>query len=186
MNELGQKFKETSGPRASAVPVDPTEGEHSSYTPDDGYNNIEEGNDQQFPIDAGDLKQKFDTYLPTYELCTGTGAKLRQFVHSMTVLPNVVLTASSRALTTIANDLAVLDSSGKTERRFEFYYVSAGPIGSGYYLSTLLCRQILFDTEPIIPVAFLVHERRNADDHRRLFEMLQEKCPDVSLDFAYS
>lgn len=176
MNDVRSKMKE-SGPRASAVPVDPTESDHHAYA-EETYGNIDETD--AYAGDPTDLKQKFDSYLPTYELCLGTGAKLRQFVHSMTVLPNLVITAASQALLSTANDLVILDSSGKTDRRFEFYYVSAGPIAGNYYLSTLLCRQILFENEPIIPVAFLVHERRNTDDHRRVFELIQEKCADVS------
>lgn len=124
-----------------------------------------------------ELRSKFETVWPTYEMCQNS--RMQGFIHALSVVPQVVVTAASKYLLNLANDLAQLYVMKKTSR-FEFYYVSAGPVAGGFYLSTLLFRHCLFDVEPIVPVAYLVHERRNSSDHRRLFELIKEKCPDVS------
>jgi len=98
----------------------------------------------------------------------------------LVIVPRVIVTAANRSLLNVVNNLAATEASGKGDGRFEFYYVSAGPLGNGHYLSTLLFRHSIFESEPILPVAFMIHERKNPDDHRRLFELIHEKCPEVA------
>ena len=48
-----------------------------------------------------------------------------------------------------------------------------------YYLSTLSFRQSLFDGDPIVPCAFLLHSRRYHSDHQNFLEALTVTVPSL-------
>lgn len=134
--------------------------------------------DDEGVLTGVDARAKFYPLFPTFEICHN--GRLDGFVNSMTLLPQVATTLANKNILDVVNELVGLDATNKADR-LEFYYVSAGPVAGGYYLSTLLFRHCLFESEPIVPAAYLIHERKSPNDHKRLFEMLRAKCPEVSI-----
>lgn len=133
--------------------------------------------DDEVILNGLDPRAKFYPLFPTFEICCN--GRLQGFVDSMTLLPQVAITLANKHVLNVVSELITMDAANKIDR-FEFYYVSAGPVAGGYYLSTLLFRHPLFETEPVVPAAYLIHERRNINDHRRLFEMLKTRCLEVA------
>ena len=47
------------------------------------------------------------------------------------------------------------------------------------YVSPIVFKHILFDETPLVPLAFLIHERKHAKCHDLLFKFLKEKIPRI-------
>ena len=48
-----------------------------------------------------------------------------------------------------------------------------------FYVSPLVFRHTIFDQKPIIPVAFLIHDRKFPDAHEMFLKILKEKIPNL-------
>lgn len=138
---------------------------------------VEPVDDDEVILGGLDPRAKFYPLFPTFEICHN--GRLQGFVNSITLLPQTAITLANKNVLNVVSELVSLDAANRIDR-FEFYYLSAGPVAGGYCLSTLLFRHVFFESEPVVPVAYLIHERRHANDHRRLFELLKTKCPEVS------
>lgn len=46
-----------------------------------------------------------------------------------------------------------------------------------FYVSPLIFRHTMFVGEKIVPVAFLIHDRKFQDDHEKFFRFVSEECP---------
>jgi len=49
-----------------------------------------------------------------------------------------------------------------------------------FYLSVLIYRQTEFDPQPIMPLAFLLHERKLTATHNVFFQHLASVCPEIN------
>lgn len=61
----------------------------------------------------------------------------------------------------------------------EFYYDTTFNLGS-FYVSTLVFRHPVFKEKPLLPIAFLVHERKFQKSHEHFLEILREKIPKLN------
>ena len=47
------------------------------------------------------------------------------------------------------------------------------------YLSPVLFKHVLFESQPVIPAAFLIHERKLQSGHKELMLHLKEEIPSL-------
>jgi hypothetical protein len=45
------------------------------------------------------------------------------------------------------------------------------------YVSPIVFKHVLFEESPLVPLAFLIHERKHAKWHQLLFKYLKDKIP---------
>ena len=76
---------------------------------------------------------------------------------------------------TIFNYLLTLQGS---EFQLILAYDTTFQLGD-FYVSPLLFRHIYFKGSPIIPLAFLIHDRKFQISHEKLFSKFQEKIPNL-------
>ncbi len=48
-----------------------------------------------------------------------------------------------------------------------------------FYISPILFRHIYFENSPVIPLAFLIHDRKLTTTHEKLFRQLKERIPNL-------
>ena len=80
----------------------------------------------------------------------------------------------------VANKKSLVDFNQLLELHKEsticLHYDNTFEIGN-FYVSPLLYRNILFEKDPVIPLAFLVHERKYQRHHQAFFAAINEKVP---------
>ena len=64
----------------------------------------------------------------------------------------------------------------KTNDPIPLYYDTTFCLGD-FYVSTLAFQHIMFEENPVIPLAFMVHERKFQKCHEQFFEIIKEKIP---------
>lgn len=74
---------------------------------------------------------------------------------------------------------------GAYDKSLKIYYDTTFNIGN-YYLSIFSYRYYVLDGDPVIPAAFLIHQRKFAVDHNSFLLKLIKKCPNLaSKPFAF-
>lgn len=75
--------------------------------------------------------------------------------------------------------------NGAYDKSLKIYYDTTFNIGN-YYLSIFSYRYYVLDGDPVIPAAFLIHQRKFAVDHNSFLLKLIKKCPNLaSKPFAF-
>ena len=69
-------------------------------------------------------------------------------------------------------------SQGEDNIQLYFSYDTTFNIGN-FYVSPLVFRHILFEGDPVIPVAFMLHERKFQNVHERFWQHLLTKIPNL-------
>ena len=64
----------------------------------------------------------------------------------------------------------------KTSDPIPLYYDTTFCLGD-FYVSTLAFQHVMFDENPVIPLAFMVHERKFQKCHEQFFEVIKDKIP---------
>ena len=64
----------------------------------------------------------------------------------------------------------------KTSDPIPLYYDTTFCLGD-FYVSTLAFQHIMFEENPVIPLAFMVHERKFQKCHEQFLEVIKEKIP---------
>jgi hypothetical protein len=80
------------------------------------------------------------------------------YIHEVTALPEMI---------SLVNQL--LDVTTEDDVPFIFFYDATFKLGD-VYVSPLVFRNIIFENSPIMPVAFLIHGRKEEKVHARFFD----------------
>ena len=107
------------------------------------------------------------------------------FVHKYTLHPDIEIVAGNKRM---FDELAYLLELPTSQRMNEMLlgYDTTFSLGE-YYVSPLLFKHIAFIEKPVLPVAFLVHERKFTTTHATLFSTISheilnlKKLQDVAL-----
>ena len=102
----------------------------------------------------------------------GLALDLKDIVHSIRIHPDVVCVCGSKQLCDEFDRVLVLQSPGHQLLSYDTTF----QLGD-FYLSTLTIRHTLFEENPVIPVAFLLHERKHMSCHKEFFDVYCELIP---------
>ena len=97
---------------------------------------------------------------------------LPDFIHSIHTHPDLVCVCGSKLLLNEFDRVLVLQSSGHQLLSYDTTFL----LGD-FYLSTLTFRHTLFEENPVIPVAFLLHERKHMSCHQEFFDVCCKLIP---------
>ena len=97
---------------------------------------------------------------------------LPDFVHSIHTHPDLVCVCGSKQLLDEFDRVLVLQSPGHQLLSYDTTF----QLGD-FYLSTLTFRHTLFENDPVIPVAFLLHERKHTSCHQEFFDVCCKLLP---------
>ena len=96
--------------------------------------------------------------------------QLGDFICHFTVLPELVVCVG------LPEILQELDKLGKREDTLVLSYDTTFNLGD-FYVSVLTMRHSLFVSDPVLPVAFMVHDKKLEGNHRQFLKVLSDKCP---------
>ena len=97
---------------------------------------------------------------------------LPDFVHSIRTHPDLVCVCGSKQLFDEFDRVLVLQSPGHQLLSYDTTF----QLGD-FYLSTLTFRHTLFEKDPVIPAAFLLHERKHMSCHQEFFDVCCKLIP---------
>ena len=101
--------------------------------------------------------------------------ELDNFVWQIDIFPNLDSIIGLTDIINLFNDLLTLQSE---DFQLILAYDTTFQLGD-FYVSPLLFRHIYFNGSPIIPLAFLTHDRNFQVSHEKLFTKLSEKIPNL-------
>ena len=107
----------------------------------------------------------FNLHQLAYEEC--------DFVHVITTYPDLTCVVGS---TDMLKHLKQLISH---RQNVVLSYDTTFSVGE-FYISPLLFRNPLFEGDPVMPVLFLIHERKLTSSHEALFKVLVDHCGKMS------
>ncbi|XP_053406440.1 uncharacterized protein LOC128559236 [Mercenaria mercenaria] len=109
-----------------------------------------------------------------YNLCE-ISIELENFNKQIDVYPTLVCISGLEEIQKEFNELLTFDS-GTT---IKMYYDTTYKMGQ-LFVSVLSYQHVLFEGNKIIPVAFVMHERRDSKFHERFFNVIKEHIPNLS------
>jgi len=98
------------------------------------------------------------------------------FVHRILTFPDLSVVCYNPAIVDIFTSLLSASTDGKPT--VTLTYDTTFNLGD-FYLSVLLFRETDFDPSPIIPLAFLIHERKLESTHAEFFQHIRALCPQL-------
>ena len=98
---------------------------------------------------------------------------LPEFIHSIHTHPDLVCVAGQKALLNQLDRVLMLDSTPQL-----LSYDTMFQLGD-FYVSILSFRHTLFKEKPVIPAAFLLHERKFSTYHKELFTVCNKLVPSL-------
>ena len=101
--------------------------------------------------------------------------ELDDFIWQIDIFPNLDCIVGLKDIMILFNDLLTLQSE---EFQIILAYDMTFQLGD-FYVSPLLFRHTYFEGTPIIPLAFLIHDRKFQLSHEKLFSKLTEKIPNL-------
>ncbi|CAC5363339.1 unnamed protein product [Mytilus coruscus] len=103
---------------------------------------------------------------------------LEGFIHDeVTVFPDLTSIIALPDMNSIVNQL--LDVNTTDDIPFVFFYDTTFKLGD-FYVSPLVFRNIIFEDEPIMPVAFLIHGRKKETVHSIFFDFVASLFPKLN------
>ncbi|VDI35357.1 Hypothetical predicted protein [Mytilus galloprovincialis] len=102
---------------------------------------------------------------------------LEGFIHEVTVFPDLTSIIALSDMISIVNQL--LDVNTTDYIPFVFFYDTTFKLGD-FYVSPLVFRNIIFENEPIMPVAFLIHARKKEKVHSKFFDFVASLFPKLN------
>ena len=103
------------------------------------------------------------------------GNQMENFVHELSLIPQLECIIGLDEIFNEFNDMLTVQSD---ECVLIVAYDTTFQLGD-FYVSPILFRHILFEGSPVIPLAFLIHDRKYQDCHERLFARLAKKIPNL-------
>ena len=97
------------------------------------------------------------------------------FIHRITTFPDVSVVCYNPALVEVFNSL-LSSPTESSKPTVTLTYDTTFNLGD-FYVSVLLFRQTDFDPSPIVPLAFLIHERKLQATHEDFFSHFKSICP---------
>ena len=101
--------------------------------------------------------------------------EIDDFIWQIDIFPNLDSVIGLKNIMDLFNDLLTLQSN---EFQIVLAYDTTFQLGD-FYVSPILFRHIYFCGSPIIPLAFLIHDRKFQVSHEKLFSKLTEKIPNL-------
>ncbi|XP_078495172.1 uncharacterized protein LOC144749981 [Ciona intestinalis] len=104
-----------------------------------------------------------DEIFSTYELMTQTGSFIRKFL----IGPDLVVHIAEPEMIKLTSDIIKVSAQHKDLKQV-ISYDTTFCMGD-FYVSVLVCRNVMLDKDPIFPFAFMIHDRKFARYHRDFF-----------------
>lgn len=101
--------------------------------------------------------------------------KLESFNKQIDIYPSLVCVSGLDDILQEFNDLLLYDEYGP----IKMYYDTIYKLGE-LFVSVLSFQHIIFEQDKIIPVAFMMHDKRDTKFHERFFEVLKSSVPNLS------
>jgi len=98
------------------------------------------------------------------------------FVHHITTFPDLSIILYDPALMSTFKSL--LSTSYTDLPTQQLTYDTTFNLGD-FFLSVLLFRNTNFDEQPVIPLAYLIHERKLTSTHTQFFAHMKTVCPEI-------
>ena len=102
---------------------------------------------------------------------------LKDYIHRMFLVPELGVVLAHRAM--LQEFRAVLSTTGQQQQQQLLSYDTTYNLGD-FYVSPLLFRHILFKNAPMMPVAFLIHEKRTQFTHEILMDFIATEVPEIT------
>ena len=121
--------------------------------------------------DRQSIRLSHDALYNTHELAHG----LEDFVYKIITFSDLIIICGLKAV------LQELDRiiSAVTKRPILLSYDTTFRLGD-FYVSSLLFRHVLFNQSPVIPAAFMLHERKFQSTHEEFMKIINLKLPLLS------
>ncbi|KAL4240107.1 hypothetical protein ACF0H5_000901 [Mactra antiquata] len=100
--------------------------------------------------------------------------ELENFNKQIDVFPSLVCISGMDGILQEFNDLLIFDK----ENPIKMFYDTTYKLGE-LFVSVLSYQHIIFEKNPIIPLAFMMHDKRDAKFHKRFFEILTDHVPNL-------
>ena len=104
---------------------------------------------------------------------------LNDYVLQLDMLPSFACVLGLKEVLTDFGNLQQLRRKGKILCSYDTTY-NCGD----FYVSLIVFKHILFENEPTIPLAFLIHEKRDQEFHERLFQILKKNLPSINRELV--
>ena len=101
--------------------------------------------------------------------------ELGDFIHHITLFPDLICVAGLKSIIKEFNKLLECDTD---DIQMYCSYDTTFCIGD-FYVSVLVFRHVLFNNSPVIPLAFLIHDRKFAKTHELFFSIINELVPNL-------
>ena len=99
------------------------------------------------------------------------------FVHHITTFPDLEVILYDRQMMHTFQSLLTTSSTDSVPTQVVSYDTTFN-IGD-FYLSVLLFRHTDFESAPVLPLAYMIHERKLQHTHEVLFQQIQSVCPQL-------
>ena len=99
---------------------------------------------------------------------------ISDFVWQIDIYPNLVAVIGNKKVMEELKKLLKVKSNNPVVLGYDTTF----NLGD-YYVSPLVFRHLLFNSEPVIPVAFVIHERKFEKVHERFFEIFAQQVPEI-------
>ena len=100
-----------------------------------------------------------------------------QFVHRIVTFPDLSVTCYNPTIVDMFNGLLAF-TSDCDKPTIILTYDTTFNLGD-FYVSVLLFRHTDFDPSPIVPLAYLIHERKLQSTHDEFFQHIRTLCPQL-------
>lgn len=101
--------------------------------------------------------------------------QLDGFIHQIDLYPSLTIVFGLKQSIEDFNNLLTLTSEHKI-----FLSIDTTFECGNFYLTPVVYKHFLFNSEPTIPLAFLLHEKKDQKFHERFLNVLKEHCPNLS------
>ena len=102
---------------------------------------------------------------------------LNDYVLQLDMVPSFACVLGLKEVLTDFGNLQQLRRKGKILCSYDTTY-NCGD----FYVSPIVFKHVLFDSESAVPLAFLIQEKRDQDFHERLFQILKKSLPSINRD----
>lgn len=101
--------------------------------------------------------------------------QLDGFIHQIDVYPSLTVIMGMKQSIEDFNNLLTIN---REERMF--LSIDTTFDCGNFYLTPIVYKQFLFKSEPTVPLAFMLHEKKDKKFHERFLTILKDKCPNLA------
>jgi len=103
---------------------------------------------------------------------------LDEFVWKIETYPDLLIVIGLKSIVDEFNRFIDVNLENSGTKQY-FSYDTTFEIGD-FFLTPFIFRHILFEGSPLVPLAYMIHERRQQNAHSIFVKLLKEKCPAIN------